>query len=651
MTLSGRRTRLDATLDEVVRASRYTDVPASFAAVGVFTAAVWSNTDTTRVTVWLLASLVAHGAGLWLALRGSRLATDLDWRRWLNQLVATHTAGGLLWGTTMWLVPSPVPETHALTCLVFAAAISVGGVSAFSPRRRLAAAHFIPMWLPLSAALALEGHWILSLGALLLLGFISEYVNKANRVVTESIGHRHRAEELAAELERSRDHLAEMAITDHLTGILNRSGLLARFGDEPLPQDTTVMFVDLDNFKLVNDTLGHQQGDAILSLSAERLSASVREPATISRLGGDEFVVVIENGGLEDDQATALGERIVAALEAPLPELGTELSVSASVGIVRADGTQAIPELLARADLAMYAAKSNETSRIRHYEPEMTAAIEHRLIVESDLRRAMSRSELEMWAQPIVRLTDEAVMGVELLSRWRTSDGTILMPGVFMAVAEETGLHIQISHLALAEARRLLQEWETDPDRSEWSVTINISTAHLMAGLDTDLARVVRELANPSRLVVELTESRLADSDAEIAVMERLRDLGVGLAIDDFGAGYSSLNYLRHLPASVVKIDRSFVAELEDERSRAVIAATNEIADSFGLDVIAEGVETAAQLATLKEIGVEFGQGFLWSTARPLAEMRQLAVSKASMTTAADRPTTGEGSTTSTTRV
>jgi diguanylate cyclase (GGDEF)-like protein len=427
------------------------------------------------------------------------------------------------------------------------------------------------------------------------------------------------------ERQRFEAQLAHQAFSDALTDLPNR----ARFMDE-LAQArahaqhgqpaTVVLFLDLDNFKLVNDSLGHQAGDRLLTVIAERLRRSVRPTDTVARLDGDEFTVLARD--LTDaDGALALAEQISRAVQQPLQLGGHEIVPSCSIGIAfSAAGDGATPEqLLQQADLAMYEAKGQGKARAVLFQHAMTAASLERLELEADLRGALERGEFTLVYQPIVAMATDALIEVEALVRWQHPQRGTVPPSAFIPLAEETGLIIPLGRWVLQEACRQAAAWAGGPAAGV-VMSVNLSARQFQ---DPDLvADVASALAqrqlDPGRLRLEITETVvMRDVDEAVRTLSALKAMGVHLAIDDFGTGYSSLAYLKRFPVDTLKIDRSFVAGLAaDGNDAAIVRSVTALARSLGLAVTGEGIETPAQQAQLRSLGCDRGQGFLY--ARPL---------------------------------
>jgi diguanylate cyclase (GGDEF)-like protein/PAS domain S-box-containing protein len=417
--------------------------------------------------------------------------------------------------------------------------------------------------------------------------------------------------------------LAHDARHDSLTGLMNRSCFRERL-DQALararrdPRTVAVLFFDLDRFKIVNDTLGHEAGDDLLREVAHRLRCSVREADTVARLGGDEFVVLCED--VESiEQLTAAAERIRSLVEAPVALGGRLVYVGASVGIAVAELDQPGGDLMRNADVAVYRAKAQGRSRVELFDEQMRAEDDMRLEVEVELRHAVARGEIVAWFQPLVEVRSARVVGFEALARWRHPTRGILEPVHFIPVAEETGLVNQLGLTIIETACRQQVEWRETGGPGPLRMSLNLSVRQLSSPeLVPSLRRILGETgADPSELCLEVTESCvMRDLDTALEALRELHTLGVALAIDDFGTGESSLTCLRRLPIDFVKIDRSFVFELGiDAAGSRIVAAVIDLAHALGLTVVAEGVESREHFGALVSLGCDLAQGWFLAPA------------------------------------
>jgi diguanylate cyclase (GGDEF)-like protein/PAS domain S-box-containing protein len=411
--------------------------------------------------------------------------------------------------------------------------------------------------------------------------------------------------------------LRKRAWHDPLTGLANRNLFIDRV-DAALARPShagrrlAVAFLDLDDFKSINDTFGHTAGDALLRLMGERLAACVRPEDTVARFGGDEFAVLFEADDVEG--ADALTRRIIEALDRPFRIHDSEVYARASIGLALDGPGETSDSLLSGADTAMYVAKGLGKSRYELFEPAMRDTAVARASLRGDMEWAVQRDELEVHYQPVIDMVSGNVRGFEALVRWRNPARGLLWPSEFIQVAEETGLIVSMGGWVLDQACQQAQTWRAE--RGALSMAVNVSARQLQD--PTLVASIARALAtsglDPGALVLEITESATVD-DAEgvIARLEELKGLGVGLAIDDFGTGYSSLTYLRRFPVDQLKIDRSFVVEVAtSSEDRAIVASVIELAHALGVTVVAEGVETEAQLRELSDMGCDLAQGYRW---------------------------------------
>ena len=418
------------------------------------------------------------------------------------------------------------------------------------------------------------------------------------------------------------------ALHDPLTGLPNRALLSDRLTHAQARTrrsggGVAVLFLDLDRFKVINDSLGHSVGDRLLQAVAERLAGTIRPGDTAGRFGGDEFIVVCEDV-TDESEALRLAERLVSTLELPftVTAAADPIFLSASIGVaLSTDGAEDPAAMIRDADAAMYRAKERGRSRCEVFDQEMRERAVSRLETETDLRRALERSELRLEYQVFVDVPTQTIVGAEALVRWDHPRRGTLGPAEFIALAEETGLIRPLGAWVLHEACGQLARWaREDGWPPSFLLSVNLSP-HQLADPSL-LADVTAALASsgidPQMLCLEITEGALvADMDHALDVLERLRALGVQVALDDFGTGYSSFSYLHRLPVDVLKIDRSFVDRLTVEpRDRAVVAGMIDLARALGLRTVAEGVETPGQLAELGALGCDLAQGFYFSAAR-----------------------------------
>ena len=433
---------------------------------------------------------------------------------------------------------------------------------------------------------------------------------------------------------RAEERAEYLATRDALTGLPNRVLLHDRleqgiFNAARHRTGFAFMFIDLDRFKTINDSLGHQVGDELLKRVAARLSACVRASDTVARLGGDEFAVILENlGGDDDEGAQQVAEKMIAAMGAPMLIDNQHLTTSCSIGIslYPADGKDSA-SLMKNADVAMYYAKEKGRNNYQFFSAEMNARAQERLSVENYLRMALRRNELMLHYQPRMSMATGELAGVEALIRWQHPRRGLLEPGRFIDVAEDSGLIVPIGEWVLQAACHQAREWQRTV-KPGLRVSVNLSVGQLADGerLYRAVADAVRDAGiDPVTLELELTESHFMQDIAEkAALLTRLGELGVGISIDDFGTGYSSLSYLKTLPVDSIKIDSSFVRDLHtDANDAAIIRAILALAHSLHLSVVAEGVESAEQFRALKDLGCDAYQGFYESAALSPAEFER----------------------------
>jgi diguanylate cyclase (GGDEF)-like protein len=436
------------------------------------------------------------------------------------------------------------------------------------------------------------------------------------------------ASEAAMALENARlyDEIRHQALHDGLTGLANRVLFRDRViqaldrckGREGRP--FAVLFIDLDDFKVLNDTLGHARGDDVLIAAAARVESSLRPSDTAARLGGDEFAVLLDDVG-DERTALSIAIRLADALRQPVNLGDATPTIAASIGVaLSGQGEETADDLLRNADVAMYAAKASSRGRAVVFQPTFRAEAAVRLDLAAQLRGVEARGELRLDYQPIVELSSGAVVGLEALVRWQPPDRPLMMPGQFIDIAEETGDIVPMGQWILREACRQTREWQLRLGLPSLQISVNLSARQFQEpDLVESIGRVLEETGlPPSSLILEITESGLmARTAGTIGRLAELRTLGVHLAIDDFGTGYSSLSYLERFPVDILKIDRSFILNATAPGERPAIArAIVELGRTLGLRVVAEGIEEPDQADWLVSLGCPLGQGYLFS--RPL---------------------------------
>ncbi|MGH9967167.1 MAG: putative bifunctional diguanylate cyclase/phosphodiesterase [Pyrinomonadaceae bacterium] len=449
---------------------------------------------------------------------------------------------------------------------------------------------------------------------------------QAESHVEELSRHIAEQERISLALEESKEHFRHAAFHDALTDLPNRALLTEhiklaierpRKGEELL---FAVLFLDLDRFKNINDSLGHIAGDELLIATARCLETFMRPMDTVARLGGDEFAILLD--GLESQaHALLMAEKIQQALTRPFELSGHEVFITASIGITLSNGSYTDPENVLRdADTAMYRAKEGGKARFEVFDTTMHSYAVALLQLENDLRRAIERNEFQVYYQPIICLESDEISGFEALVRWNHPERGLVPPYEFISIAEETGLIVEIGRMVLSESCRQMREWQSLAPNKPLTLNVNLSGKQFA---QPDLVAQVQHILdktglNAKYLKLEITESVVMEN-AEIAssMLMQLCSLGVHLCIDDFGTGYSSLSYLHRFPVKTLKIDRSFIGRMgHDGENSEIVKTINTLANNLGMEVVAEGVETAEQLQQLKSIKCTFGQGYLFS--RPL---------------------------------
>jgi diguanylate cyclase (GGDEF)-like protein len=442
-----------------------------------------------------------------------------------------------------------------------------------------------------------------------------------------------RLQRIVIALRESEEQIRYRANYDSLTQLPNRANFIERLaestGHDRRKQGlTALLFIDLDRFKTINDTLGHDYGDELIKQVAGRIQLATRETDVVSRLGGDEFTVMLANVS-DDIHVSIIAKNILAQLSKPFVLQGHEIYTSASIGITitPTDGAD-VNTLLKNADMAMYEAKDHGRNTFRFFTSHMTDRARQFMEIDKDIRMALTQDELEVYFQPIYATQDRKLKGVEALVRWQHPQRGLILPSDFIGVAEETGLIEEIGLWVLRRACTEARKWLKYNLDSEFYLAVNISMRQFKGGFDrARLQRVLHETGYPAeRLLLEITETLLMDNDSRTReVLADFREMGVRLAVDDFGTGYSALSYLREFPVSTLKVDRSFIRDLNlASNNRRLVEAIIAMAHGLDLMTIAEGVETEEQFQLMAELKCDMVQGYLFSEAVSAGQIRKL---------------------------
>jgi diguanylate cyclase (GGDEF)-like protein/PAS domain S-box-containing protein len=444
-----------------------------------------------------------------------------------------------------------------------------------------------------------------------------------------------------SELREAQRKLSHLAYYDELTGLPNRRYFVDRLQhaisvSARNKQVGALLFLDIDNFKTINDTFGHDSGDLLLREVGERLQKSLRASDSVARIGGDEFVILLEELDVLPNAAAAyaseVGKKILDQLQRSYTIRGRAMESSASIGIVlwQGDSNEDVNSLLKRSDMAMYGAKRDGKNTVRFYDPDMQHAIESRMLLEVDLHRAIDEGQFIPYFQCRVN-SDGCIIGAEVLLRWWHPQRGLVQPADFIPVAEETGMIVPIGKWVLEAACRQLCTWAESEHTRSLTLSINVCAVEFKqdAFVEDFKQIVLKSGINPTLLEIEITESMLFEQvDVFISKMTDLRNIGLSFSLDDFGTGYSSLSYLKKLPLNILKIDKSFVNDIEINRNdEAIIMTIISMANTLRLDVVAEGVENIAQFELLKHYGCSIFQGYLFGKPMPLNTFEQSVIS------------------------
>ncbi|MEV6303332.1 bifunctional diguanylate cyclase/phosphodiesterase [Actinoplanes sp. NPDC051861] len=525
-----------------------------------------------------------------------------------------------------WLAAVQLAIPVAMLCAVIAARTQVRAAVSSRPVR--GNSRRLPVWLPYLAIAAVDA---------LLVGLIA--TGDADALPMAGVAVVLTAIVVARQQSVFRENAGLVARLDHgathdtLTGLPNRALFTERL-DEALAADdadrpVSVALIDLDDFKTVNDTLGHGIGDALLVAVAERLTVTIRKEDTVARLGGDEFVVVLD--GIDPEAAEAAAHRMIAALAEPVVAQGHELLVRASIGLADGHAGEDAADLLRRADIAMYAAKHGGGSNVERYTEGMAVSIADTAALGAQLQHAITDGQLFLMYQPIVALDGGRLRGVEALVRWAHPLQGIVPPVQFIPVAERTGLIVPLGDWVLREACHQLAAWRDElGERAPGVLNVNVSARQLRdPGFVDRVAAILAETGlPPHRLTLEITESTAVALGEAVTRLDDLRRMGIRIALDDFGTGQSTLTLLHELPVDQLKLDRSFTQGTDTSRRDTMPAAVIALADAVGLDLVAEGVENEDQAARLADLGYQHAQGYHFARPLPAAAIGEMVVTQ-----------------------
>jgi diguanylate cyclase (GGDEF)-like protein len=598
-------------------------------------------------TTWLLGEIGPGSAAAWpgddtLLVLGGALAASVSLAvmAHANDLAARLTGIGIVVvagaGAAVAAVrPSTLPDWWTLPCVLGFLLVTAGVVAAATTpggtrdRARLWAQQLpiVPavaaVWLAfVQGGVSPRARWTL---------VVVVVVALVRQTIMSARGHvrLHQLEQTLGSFRHDAEH-------DPLTGLANRALFherIERALEHPRRRAFAVLFIDLDDFKTINDTLGHAAGDELLIQVAQRLRSTVRAEDTVARLGGDEFGILLNRlEGYEDAQRSA--SRVLDALQPPFAVGGAAMRVGTSIGLAPFGPRSTTSQLLREADMALYAAKDRGKNQFQVFSWTMQRDARDRFELQAELRQAIDRQELVIHYQPIIDAPTGRVAGFEALARWKHSTRGVLLPDRFIPLAEELGVIHALGLVILRAACTQLAAWDAEfPDAPRWHVAVNVSVQQFDSpDLLADVTEALSESGvDPGRIVLEVTESSMAeDPEHVLNVLQQLRALGVRVAIDDFGTGYSALQYLRQFPIDVLKIDKAFVADLESgANSVTLLRAMLELGHSLGLGTVVEGVESHGQLTTVRDLGCDYLQGYLLGTPGAAAEITGLLRSAA----------------------
>lgn len=580
----------------------------------------WPYSHHGRAIVWLVAALLV-AVYMYVVNTVKKLRRPVDQRGipWLATSAAAMT--GVVFGAAPLIDPDlmrdEVGQVIVLAVLFGMSAGSVGGIAGIAGLGRFV---IYPMWFMTSLSLIMLGQWWLAAATLLFLFVMARDLASTSDLLFEILFLRELSRDQADDAQRA-------ARRDPLTGLLNRAGLeVATEAAVAVAGDSIItMFIDLDHFKSVNDRFGHAAGDKVLVEAGERLLTTVRPGDIVARLGGDEFLVILAEE-LSVAEREAVAKAIIDTLEVPFIVGNHEARISASVGVsVTPTSLFELSAVQREADHALYLAKGQGRRRSVRFDEGVRNELEARAGLETSLRAAIAAGDIEGWGQPIVDLETDQVFAVELLARWRRTDGTFCPPNTFIPLAEEIGLIGDLGDQMLQLGAATLERWRSHPELRNVSVSVNVSPRQLNdAEFVPRLERLVATSEiRPGQLILELTETaELHDLPNAHDLLDRVVASGVLLALDDFGSGYSSVQHLVGLPIEYVKIDGALVRDLgRDTRQTSLVRSIRDLAATLGRTVVVEGVESERQARLLSELRLHLVQGFLYARARPLEEI------------------------------
>ncbi len=575
-----------------------------------FTVAVWTEVDPTLFIIWISGYMIWIGITFWT--HSGRCLVNWRDRYQTPILVNVINAGRGIWicGIALANWPAFIQGETFFWTLTTLWAIAL---AAHTIMVTVANDYFIQAILATAIILiAATDQWQISISTIFFLIPAVKALDSARQVRMNEV--------------KLRTTLTYQARNDSLTGLLNRVGLSNKFSELP-PGPIAAMFVDLDRFKEVNDRLGHTVGDELLEQVGHRMLKIIsHRPHLLARLGGDEFFLVLPGCPLRD--LLAIADDVLLTLEQPFTLTAGPAYISASIGTATARGDIVdLEQLIKDADQAMYRAKQAGRRRVIYYDQSLRQDTQERLGLESHLRQAVAEKQIMACGQPIVDYQQGTIAKVELLARWQLED-KVIPPNVFIDIAVTIGLTTEIAKQMVTQAQKVLQQWQTLPALKDTCITVNIESQDLVEGVIVDYLEnlVFTEQIDPAKIILEITERGLIEAESKARFqIDRLHTLGIRVAIDDFGAGYSSLRSVMMLPIDVLKFDRCLVAAAtRDQRMQNVLAAMVDMANSFQIKVIGEGIETAEDVHVMQTLNVHLLQGFFCVKPLPLANIPKL---------------------------